>query len=140
MVRGLFAAGLWLGLGMFILQRVNVTAQEQTMEWSEQEKPIVVGLHGLRGLPDDVRAATTKNLALKIQKLPVVPNQLLLANGLANLSTEGDFGHDTLQQVTTALAKAVLEQPVPAAKNGDPAEAYVELAELACYEHMETAP
>jgi peroxiredoxin len=140
MVRGLFAAGLSVGWGMFILQAVNVTAQEQTIEWSEQEKPIVVGLQGLRGLPDDVRAATTKDLALKIQKLPVVPNKLLLANGLANLSTEGDFGQDTLQQVTTTLAKAVQEQPVPAAKNGDPAEPYVELAELARYEHMQTAP
>jgi peroxiredoxin len=140
MVRGLFAAGVWFGLGTLILQPVNMTAQEQTMEWSEQEKPIVVGLQGLRGLADDVRAATTKDLALKIQKLPAVPNKLLLANGLADLSTEGDFGHDTLQQVTTTLAKAVQEQPVPAAKNGDPAEAYLELAELSRYEHMETAP
>jgi peroxiredoxin len=140
MVRGLFAAGLSLGWGMFILQPLKVTAQEQTIEWSNLEKPIVEGLQGLRGLSDDVRAATTKDLAQEIQKLPAVPNKLLLANGLANLSTEGDFGHDTLQQVTTTLAKAVQEQPVPAEKNGDPAEPYAELAELARYEHMETAP
>ena len=140
MVRGLLAAGLSFGVGMFILQPGNLTAQERAMEWSDQEKPIAVGLHGLRGLPDDVRAATTKDLALRIRKLPAVSNKLRLANALANLSTEGDFGRDTLQQVTTTLAKAVQEQPVPAAKDGDPAEPYLELADLARYEHMETAP
>jgi len=140
MVRGLLAAGLSFGVGMFILQPGNLTAQERAMEWSDQEKPIAVGLHGLRGLPDDVRAATTKDLALRIRKLRAVPNKLRLANALANLSTEGDFGRDTLQQVTTTLAKAVQEQPVPAAKDGDPAEPYLELADLARYEHMETAP
>ncbi|HTF42749.1 MAG TPA: TlpA disulfide reductase family protein [Terriglobales bacterium] len=140
MVRGLLAAGLSFAAGMFILQSRNVTAQEQAVEWSDQEKPIAVGLHGLRGLPDHVRAATTKDLALRIRKLPAVPNKLRLANALANLSTEGDFGRDTLQQVTTTLAKAMQEQPVPPAKNGDPAEPYVELADLARYEHMETAP
>ncbi len=87
-----------------------------------------------------MRAATTKELALKIRQLPAVPNKLRLANGLANLSTEGDFGHDTLQEVTTTLALALQEQPAPAGKNGDPAEPYGELAELARYEHVQTAP
>jgi peroxiredoxin len=140
MVGGLLAAGLSFGVGVFILQPRNMTAQEQAMVWSDEEKPIAVGLHGLRGLPDDVRAATTKDLALRIRKLRAVPNKLRLANGLANLSTEGDFGRDTLQQVTTTLAKAMQEQPLPAAKNGDPAQPYLELADLARYEHMETAP
>jgi peroxiredoxin len=91
----------------------------------------------LRALPDDVRAKTTKDLALKIRALPVVPNKLRLANGLASLSTEGDFGRDTLQEVTTTLADALREQPVPAAKDG-PAEQYMELAQLVRYEHMQT--
>ena len=71
--------------------------------WSEQEKPIVDGLRGLRKLPDDVRVGTTKTLALQIRALPAVPHKLQLALGLANLSTEGDFGRDTLQEVTTTL-------------------------------------
>ena len=34
-------------------------------------------------LPDDVRVQTTKNLALQIRQLPVVPNKLSLAEWLA---------------------------------------------------------
>src|SRR5208282_229330 len=55
---------------------------------------------------------------------------------LANLSTEGDFGRDTLQEVTTTLATALREQP-PAGKVGEPDSAYVELASLVRYEHMQ---
>jgi peroxiredoxin len=140
MVRTLLAACFVIGVGILVVRPLNLAAQKQTIEWSDQEKPIVAGLHGLRGLPDDVRAATTKDLALEIRQLPVVPNKLRLANGLADLSTEGDFGHDTLQEVTTTLAQALHEQPLPAAKNGGPAEPYSELAALARYEHMETTP
>lgn len=104
--------------------------------WSDQEKPIVDQLHGLRALPDDVRARTTKALATQIRQLPVVPNKLKLANGLANLSTEGDFGHDILQEVATTLAEALREQPVPAEKN-EPAAPYMELATLVRYEHVQ---
>jgi peroxiredoxin len=113
-------------------------AQDRKPVWSEQEKPIVDQIHGLRALPDDVRARTTKDLALKIRALPAVPNKLRLANGLANLSTEGDFGRDTLQEVTTTLADAVRERPVPAGKDG-PAEPYMELAQLVRYEHMQVS-
>jgi peroxiredoxin len=140
MIRTLLAAGLVIGVGMLVGRPLNLAAQKQTMEWSDQEKPIVAAVHGLRGLPDDVRAKTTKDLALKIRQLPAVPNKLRLANGLANLSTEGDFGHDTLQEVTTTLALALQDQPVPTAKNGDPAEPYEELAALARYEHVQTTP
>ncbi len=113
----------------------SAIAQDKKPNWSDAEKPIVEQLHGLRALPDDVRAKTTKDLALKIRQLPVVPNKLKLANHLANLSTEGDFGRDTLQEVTTTLADALSEQPVPAVK-GQPAEPYMELAQLVRYEHM----
>jgi len=109
-------------------------AQEKTV-WSEQEKPIVEQLRGLRKLDDTVRAQTTRDLALKIRQLPVVPNKLRLAGALANLSTEGDFGRDTLQEVTTTLATALREQP-PAGKEGNPDDLYVELASLVRYEHM----
>ena len=103
--------------------------------WSDQEKPIVEQIRGLRKLEDTVRGRTTKDLSLEIRRLPVVPNKLRLAGALANLSTEGDFGRDTLQEVTTTLAQALREQP-PTGKPGQPDDMYVELASLVRYEHM----
>ena len=121
----------------------NLLAQKREVIWTDQEKPIVEQLKGLRQLPDDVRARTTKDLALQIARLPATPNKLRLANGLANLSTEGDFGLDTLQAVATTLAEALHESPVPDQPGRSdpevkiPAEAYVELARLVRYEHVE---
>lgn len=109
-------------------------AQEKVV-WSDQEKPVVEKIRGLRKLDDRVRARTTKDLALQIRQLPVVPNKLRLAGALANLSTEGDFGRDTLQEVTTTLSQALREQP-PAGKPGEPDELFLELASLVRYEHM----
>jgi peroxiredoxin len=120
-----------------ILSATLLWAQDKTV-WSDQEKPIVEQLHGLRKLDDTVRVHTTKDLALQIRQLPVVPNKLRLAGALAGLSTEGDFGKDTLQEVTTTLAAALREQP-PAAKPGEPDFLYVELASLVRYEHMQAA-
>jgi peroxiredoxin len=113
----------------------SLPAEDKTV-WSEQEKPIVEQLHGLRKLDDTVRASTTKDLALEIQQLPAVPNKLKLAGALAGLSTEGDFGKDTLQDVTTTLALALREQP-PAGKPGELDFLYMELASLVRYEHMQ---
>jgi peroxiredoxin len=113
---------------------LSVCAQEKVV-WSDQEKPIVEQIRGLRKLDDSVGARTTKDLSLHVRQLPVVPNKLRLAGALANLSTEGDFGRDTLQEVTTTLAQALHEQP-PAGKPGEPDEQYVELASLVRYEHM----
>ena len=107
--------------------------------WSEQEKPIVEQLRGLRKLDDTVRALTTKELALEIRQLPVVPNKLKLAGALAGLSTEGDFGRETLQEVTTTLATALREQPPPAGESGEPDFLYVQLASLVRYEHMQVS-
>lgn len=124
-------------LSLVILAPIALKAQEKVV-WSDQEKPIVEQLHGLRKLDDNVRVHTTKDLALQIRKLPVVPNKLRLAGALANLSTEGDFGRDTLQEVTTTLAEALREQP-PAGQKGEPDSLYVELASLVRYEHMQAA-
>ena len=95
-----------------MLSPLSVWAQKQEIVWSAQEKPIADQIHGLRSLPDDVRAASPKQLALQIRQLPATPNKLRLATGLANLSTEGDFGHDTLQEVATTLADTLRQQPV----------------------------
>lgn len=119
----------------FIFPSLSLPAQDKVV-WSDQEKPIVEQLHGLRKLDDTARASATKNLALQIRQLPVVPNKLRLAGALANLSTEGDFGKDTLQAVATTLEMALREQP-PAGKAGEPDFLYVELASLVRYEHVE---
>src|ERR1700681_1985051 len=92
------------------------STQEKKVVWSADEKPLADQIHGLRALADDVSAGTTKDLALKIRKLPATENKLRLAVNLAGLSTEGDFGHDTLQEVATTLAETLRERPVPWAK------------------------
>jgi peroxiredoxin len=113
-------------------------AQKAQIVWSDQEKPILQQIRGLRSLPDDERARATKNIALEIRPLPASPSKLRLAISLANLSTEGDFGRDTLQEVTTTLAEALQQQPVPEEK-GAPAFPYLELAQLVRYEHMQAS-
>jgi peroxiredoxin len=126
---------LILFVGALVGPTVSVAADDKPV-WSDQEKPVVEQLHGLRKLPDDVRARTTKDLALQIRGLPATLNKLRLAGGLANLSTEGDFGHDTLQEVASTLAAALREQP-QSGKNGEPSSLYMELASLARYEHVQ---
>jgi peroxiredoxin len=120
---------------ILIFLSIPVLAQDKTV-WSDREKPIVEQLRGLRSLDDTARARTTKNLALQIRQLPAVPNKLKLAGGLAGLATEGDFGRDTLQEVTTTLAMALHEQPAPGT-SGKPDSLYTELASLVRYEHMQ---
>jgi len=115
---------------------LSVFAQKTTV-WTAEETPIHEAIRGLRKLPDDVRASTTRDLALKIRRLPATANKLSLAIALANLSTEGDFGHDNLQEVANTLSEALREQPQPD-EDGGPAYGYRELARLVRYEHMQT--
>jgi peroxiredoxin len=114
-----------------------ILAQQQ-VNWSPQEKPIYDQIKSLRSLSDDVRARTTKEIALEIRELPSAPNKLKLAVYLASRATEGDFGHDALQEVATTLAAALQQQPPPDEK-GQPAGAYVELAELVRYEQVQVS-
>ena len=79
----------------------SAAAQDKVV-WSAQEQPIVDQLHTIRDVPDDKRPAVTRQLALEIRALPPTPNKLRLADGLASRATEGDFGHDTLQEVAGA--------------------------------------
>lgn len=129
---------LVFALDALLVSPLTARAQKQEIVWSDQEKPIVEQLHGLRKLPDNVRGQTNKRLALQIRQLPATPNKVSLAYGLASRATEGDFGHDSLQQVTTTLADALREQPQPDDK-GEPAAAYMELAQLERYEHMQVS-
>ena len=91
---------------------------------------------GLRKLPDGERARVTRDLALEIRELPPSVNKLNLASSLANLATEGDFGRDTLQEVTTTLSAAVRENPVTG-QDGHIAAPYIQLARLVRYEGMQ---
>jgi peroxiredoxin len=105
--------------------------------WSDQEKPIIEKIRTLRKLPEEQRAHATRDLALQIRQLPAGMNKVRLANSLAGLSTEGDLGRDTLQEVATTLAGALREHPLPATPKGGPPMPYFELAQLIRYEHVE---
>jgi peroxiredoxin len=128
----------YFALALVLLYAMLARAQAKQVVWSSQEKPIADEIHRLRELPDDVRARTTKELALRIRQLPKTAEKPLLANALAMLSTEGDFGHDVLQEVATTLAAALKEQPVPD-DHGQPVSPYIELAQLVSFEHVEAS-
>ena len=113
-------------------------AQQTKIAWTPQEQPVVDQLKSMRKLPDDERVGVTKKLALQIRQLPAVPNKVVLASWLTGLSTEGDFGYDTLQEVATTLADSLRQQPQPEVKD-QPAEPYLQLASLVHYEHMQAS-
>src|SRR5579863_5617223 len=128
------AAGIFAGIILIFTGLARLHAQQKIV-WSAQEQPVADQLHTLRKVPDAERAAVTRRLAVQIAKLPAGPHQLNLATALASLSTEGDYGLDTLQEVALTLAQAVREQP-PAQEKGQPAMQYMELAQLVRYEHV----
>jgi thiol-disulfide isomerase/thioredoxin len=121
----------WMLLGLVLLTTGSLKAAGQQPALTDDEKHIVDQLKGLRGVPDDKRGAVTKHIAMEIRKLPADGAKVGLATGLAGLSTEGDFGHDTLQEVATTLALALKEQP------SQPAGPYSELAQLIRYEQVQ---
>lgn len=123
---------LWLIVFGLML---SANAEKNSVVWTKQEQPIYEKMKTLRSLADDLRATTTRQLAFEIRSLPKTANKLMLATDLASLSTEGDFGHETLQEVTTTLAEALREQP-EAAKHGEPSYPYTALAQLELYESM----
>jgi peroxiredoxin len=112
---------------VLVLAAAGVTAQESA---PPDAKAIADRIHTLRSLPDEQRVEATRELALAIRKLPEGA-KLGPAGNLASLATEGDFGRDTLQEVTTTLEQALRE----AGKKPD--SAYDELASLVRYEHMQ---
>jgi peroxiredoxin len=114
----------------------SVSAQNKPLVLTDQEKAIADRIKTLRQVPDEKRGAVNKELATMIHQLPPAPNKLMLAESLANLSTEGDFGHDSLQAVGLTLADALSEQAA-ASKERMPESPYIELATLIRYEHVE---
>ena len=123
----------YVALLLALLLAQAAFSQKQEVIWSDQEKPIAAQIGKLRSLADDVRATVTRDLASQIRALPPAANKLRLAEGLAGRATEGDFGHDTLQEVTTTLESAIKEQ------NPTEQGPYLELAGLVRYEHMNAA-
>src|SRR5271170_5004038 len=116
---------------LFLLCSAMLSAQTKPNPFNAEEKPIADEMHGLRKLSDDERPGVTKRLALEIRKLPAKNRKETLAENLANLSTEGDPGHDTLQEVATTLAQALSEQTIGNASG------YMTLAQLVRYEHIQ---
>jgi peroxiredoxin len=116
-----------------LVSALALFAQQPKIAWTDSEKPILDRVRTLRDLPDNQRPAATKDLALKIRQLPGTPGKQTLAIQLANLVTEGDPGHDTLQETATTLAAALREQP---ATSEDP---YFTLAQLVRYEHVDAS-
>ena len=129
----LVAAALVWGFAVFTHPALHA---QQKDNWTAQEQPIFDQIKTLRSLPDDVRAQKTKALALEIRALPASPNKLKLALYLASRATEGDFGHDTLQEVATTLADALRQQPPSDKPDLAP---YSELAQLVRYEHVQVS-
>ena len=125
-------------ISIALLVCVGAAAQQQKVVLNERERPIAEQIKTLRSVADAKRGAINKQLALDIRALPASPNKLMLAESLANLSTEGDFGHQNLQEVATTLSDTLREQAA-IAKGGMPEEPYVELATLVRYEGV-TAP
>lgn len=117
----------------FLIPVLSLVAQPPKIAWTDSEQPILASLRTLRNLPDSQRPAVTRELALRIRQLPSTPGKELLAIQLANLVTEGDPGHDTLEETATTLAAALREQP---AKSEDP---YLTLAQLVRYEHVDAS-
>lgn len=130
--RNVIAVHLFLGF----FTCVTALAQSKIV-WTAAEDAVRKEMRGLRAVPDDQRGSTTKKIAAEIRELPAANNKVVLADGLASLSTEGFFGPDVLQEVADTLAAALIETPQPDEKS-EPAEPYVELATLARYEHVTT--
>jgi len=121
-----------LSISLF-LSAALLSAQTKKPSLTAKEKSIAQEMRGLRKVPDDRRPGVTKRLALEIRKLPSRNVKSALADNLANLATEGDPGHGTLQEVATTLAQALAEE---GAVN---AFGYTTLAQLVRYEHVQVS-
>lgn len=129
---------LYCGIGVIFVLLANIFAQQEEIKWTPEEKAVYDQIHTIRQVPDEKRGAAMQQLAMQIRQLPLTEEKIVLALGLAERATEGDFGHAMLQEVATTLGAALKEHPMPD-KDGQPNEAYMELAELARYEHVDVS-
>jgi peroxiredoxin len=114
-------------IAILVPMAISLMAQGK-IPWADAEKPIIARIQKLRNLPDAERWLETRRLALEIRRLPPSPGKDTLAIDLANLTTEGDPGQETIQESATTLAEALRVQPV---QDDDP---YLTLAQLVRYE------
>ncbi|MGH9475336.1 MAG: TlpA disulfide reductase family protein [Terriglobales bacterium] len=125
-------------MGRFSVWLVTIglvaAAAAQTPRFTPAQQVLVERIGKLRSLDHAARAQQTRALALVVRALPADATKSLVALDLASLSTEGDFGRGTLQQVTTTLQDALAQTPPTDADMAD--AAYQELASLARYEDM----
>jgi peroxiredoxin len=129
-------ARLLIVVATTMLAALPLLGQRQAITLSDHEKVISKQLQKLREMPDRERAVLTKKLAFNIRVLPTTFGKVRLANALQNLSIEGDFGRDTLQEVTNTLTFAIKEYE----KTGKPDEMpYVALAFMVRYEGTKTS-
>lgn len=123
-----------------VLLAVAIAVSFSSAGWADAtEASIQKDLAKIRDVPDAQRPAETVKLAMEIRALPPGPSKLKLADALEHTSTEGDFGHDTLQAVADTLAQSLRENPLPAGKDGTPQTPYRDLAKLARYEGITTS-
>jgi thiol-disulfide isomerase/thioredoxin len=116
----LVAIGIWAPL-KFAAQESSPLAVAKALD-QEIEK--------LGDLPDEARERAVKDFARRIRQQPARYAVALASNLVVN-GTEA-VGRDTLQEVTTTLAVALRKSPT----QGEDA-AYMQLAELARYGHMD---
>lgn len=116
-----------------MLRLITVLAFAAAAFGQTAEKAIDDQIRKLRSVPDDKRGAVTRALAEKIHRLPAGPNKLAVAQHLTNLSTEGDFGKETLRKVASTLSEALTEQQVTDEQQ------FGSLASLIRYEHVDIA-
>lgn len=82
-------------------------AQAQSGPVSDSVEAIRKEIGTLRSLDDATRAVTTRDLARRIGTLAHGPERLSLARSLSYISTEGDFGRDTLQAIADMLVDSI---------------------------------
>ncbi len=103
------------------------------IQFTDAQTAIQNQIQGLRSLSDADREQATRKIALDIRHLPASENKVLLADGLANHATEGDFA---IPEVAETLQRALKELPAGAKGGQTASQAYEELAELSRYEHI----
>lgn len=121
----------------FVFTAVLFSAAASPLHAQATEKSITKELEGLRALPDAEHGPAIGKIALDIRTLPAGPQRLQLAVSLVHLATEGDPGLANIQAAAVTLADTLKQTPAPA-KDGKPAEPYMELAKLAHYIGIKT--
>jgi peroxiredoxin len=121
-------------IGFVLLAAVAVISGQTQVALSDPEKAINDRLRQLRSLPDDEWTLAVGQIANQIRQLPPGAGKQFLIDGLSNLVTEGDAGHDTLQVVANTIVEVVRGLP-----ENQRAPLCDTLARLVRYEHVQVS-